>query len=307
MKMKSKKLLAPLMLIPAVGFLSSQQVAVAGTQGIIARSTDRAVFIDGVLGPAEWSAAIPVHVKANQPGGPPGIVPTSVAQPDDQDDSSFSLYAMYDEDNLYVAVKVADNIMLNDGPALWFDDDVEVFIDGDRQPGDAEAGVISGQSNLEGFQLITTVGNDRLTEPENLPGFVWESAAGPSPRGYVVEVRIPLNSINTHDTSPWTGGTPGYRRAEPGDEIGFNVAVGDDDIGGGTYDYPNSFIAWDGSSSAWYVFDESAWGTLWLAPDTPARCANGGRANGGGRPCAVTVQSATWGFVKSLYRHAPTR
>ena len=88
MRMNRKKLLAPLMLVPAAGFLSSQQVAVAGTQRIIARSTDRAVVIDGVLGPAEWSAAIPVHVKANQPGGPPGIVPTSVAQPDDQDDSS---------------------------------------------------------------------------------------------------------------------------------------------------------------------------------------------------------------------------
>ena len=264
--MRPRSVLAYMMLLSAAGFLCSQQVAEAGTQSMIARRGYHAIVIDGVLGPEEWSRAIPIHVKANPLGDPPGIVPSSVAQPDNQDDCSFTLRAMYDDDNLYVAVQVSDGTMINDGPMPWFDDDVEIFVDGDRKPGDAEQGVITGQSNLEGFQLITTVGSNRLNVPENLPASMWESAAGPSPRGYVVEVRISFDSINTHDTSPWTGGTPGFRRPEPGDQIGFNVTVGDDDSGGGSYAYPNSYIAWDGSRSNWYVFDETAWGTLYLAP-----------------------------------------
>ncbi len=253
-------------------FSSVQQPAAAGTQTMVARYTRNPVTIDGVLGAAEWSAAIPVHVKANKPGGPPGVVPLLITPPRNQDDSSFTIHAMYDRDNLYVAVDVSDDILINDGPLPWLDDDVEVFIDGDRLPGDLEAGVFSGQPNNEGFQLITTVGNTRFTQPPTLPSIVWESSAGRRPRGYVVEVRIPLNSINTHDTSPWTGGTPGFRRPQPGDTIGFNVTVGDDDSGGESYQRtdlvpnPNSYIAWDGSSANWFFADESAWGTLYLAP-----------------------------------------
>jgi hypothetical protein len=265
--MKSLCFCASILLLSAGGVLTRQQPAAAGTQTMIARYTRNPVVIDGVLEPAEWSAAIPVHVKANKPGGPPGVVPAFINPPDNQDDSSFTIAAMYDRDNLYVAVDVADNILVNDSPIPWLNDDVEIFIDGDRRPGDIEAGVFSGQPNNEGFQLITTVGNIRFTQPPNLPSIVWESRAGLRPRGYVVEARIPLSSINTHDTSPWTGGTPGFRPPQPGDAIGFNVTVGDQDVHGrGDYDYPNGYIAWDGSSPNWYVFDETAWGTLYLQP-----------------------------------------
>ena len=30
--------------------------------------------------------------------------------------------------------------------------------------------------------------------------------------------------------------------------------------------YPNGYIAWDGSSAHGYVWDETAWGTLYLSP-----------------------------------------
>ena len=258
-----------LLLLSVAGLLARHTSALAGTQTLKARFTERAVVIDGVLEPAEWSRAIPVHVSASGSGSPPGLVPSWVSPPDNQHDSSFKIHAMYDADNLYVAVEVADNILMSDGPAPWAGDDVEIFVDGDRQPGDVDAGVFSGHPNLEGFQLITSVGNDRLTEPENFPGIVWESAAGASSRGFVVEIRIRLDSINTHDTSPGTGGSPGFRRPQPGDMIGFNVTVGDDDIGGESYNHPNSYIAWDGSSSNWSAFDELAWGTLYLVPARP--------------------------------------
>jgi hypothetical protein len=266
--MKRLYLSVSLLILSAAGILANPPAAVAGIQEITARPTSRPVAIDGVLGPAEWSAAIPVHVTASQPGGPPGVVPWWIQPPDNPADSSFTIYAMFDRSNLYVAVDVADNLLVNDSDIPWLNDDVEVLIDGDRRPGDAEAGVGSGQPNHEGFQLITTVGNIQSTQPPGLPSLVWESRAGRRPRGYLVEVRIPLQSINTHDTSPWTAGTPGlFIPPQPGDTIGFNVTVGDQDVpGSGSYDYPNGYIAWDGNSANWYVFDEQAWGTLQLGP-----------------------------------------
>lgn len=270
MKCRCRSLL-PLLLC-AAGVFTSQLPAVAGTQRMIARPTAGPVVIDGVLGPGEWAAANAFPVTADTPGVPPGVVPSFITPPSNRADLSFGFAAMYDRNNLYVAVEVADNTLISDSPLVWRDDSVEIFIDGDRQPGDIEAGVFSGTPNNEGFQLLTSVGNNRLTQPPNYAPIVWESRAGLRPRGYVVEIRIPLSSINTHDTSPWTGGTPGYRPPQPGDTIGFNVTVGDDDSGGDSYERtdlnpnPNSYLAWDGSSAGWYVFDETAWGTLYLLP-----------------------------------------
>jgi len=249
------------------GVVAQWQPAVAGTQTMIAGRARSPVAIDGVLEPGEWSAAIPVHVAANKPGGPPGVVPAWIAPPDNQADSSFTIRAMYDRSNLYVAVEVADDVLVNDSSTVWLNDDVEILIDGDRQPGDFDA-AFAGHPNNEAFQFSTTVGNNQLVAPYSFTGepppypLDWESRAAPSARGYVVEVRIALNSINTIDT---TGGGTGFRAPHAGDQIGFNVAVGDQDVPGvGSYDPPNGYIAWDGDSANWSVFDEAAYGTLLL-------------------------------------------
>lgn len=125
--------------------------------------------------------------------------------------------------------------------------------------------------NNKGFQLIKSVDGRTYTEPSINPDLEgWESAVARRPRGYVVEFNIPLDMINTHDTSIESGGTPGFRRREPGDVIGFNVGMGDNDTGGGGYFGPgnrsNSYIAWDGSSLNWVYYKEEDWGRLYLAP-----------------------------------------
>jgi hypothetical protein len=267
---------------------ADQQTSVAGKQLITARYTDRPAVIDGVFAPGEWSAAIPLHVKANKPATAPGLVPKLpdvpfLVPPDNQDDSSFTIYAMYDADNLYVAVNVADDILMNDGPVAWLDDDVELFVDGDQQPFDWAAALFCGPNNPdcpepvinnEGFQILTSVGGDRLTAPDNNPAIVWESKTGLRPRGFLAEFRIPLDSINTVDTLFFTGGDPnaGFRRPSPGDTIGFNVTVGDDDNGGDGYlrsepaAHTDGYIAWDGSSLNWDVLNEDDWGNLYFAP-----------------------------------------
>lgn len=263
----------------AGGAVADQQTPVAGQQTLIARRVPGPVVPDGVLGPAEWSAAVPVHVNAVKPRTAPGVVPylpdalPSLVPPDNQDDSSFTIRALYDDQNLYVAVTVADDVLMavHPWPLLWLDDDVEVLIDGDRQPWDFAAGVFEGVLNKEGFQLITSVGGGQQTEPGTNPDLqVWTSAVGWAPRGFVVEVAVPLDMINTHDTSEWTGGTPGFSPPQPGDTIGFNITVGDNDTGWGGYvlggDRSNSFTAWDGSSLEWGIYLEQDWGRLYFAP-----------------------------------------
>ena len=215
--------------------------------------------------------------------GPENRRPSCTGTTDSPADSSFTIYTLYDKDNLYVAVDVTDDFVFNDGPVPFLDDDVEVMIDGDRQPGDALFAFICGPFNPdcpnpvvnnEGFKLTTSPGGDTLSDPGNNPKIVWESKAGLRPHGFVVELRIPLDSINTRDTSWFSGHfppEPSFRRPHPGDIIGFNVLVGDDDNAGPSYlrekptAHTDSATAWDGRFVGWFVFAEADWGNLLLA------------------------------------------
>ena len=270
---------------------SSPQNRIAGKQFMVARYTKAPPVIDGVFSPGEWAAAIPVFVEgSSSPAIPPGVVPNIPSlpylfPPDNPADSSFTVYTLYDDSNLYVAVDVKDDIIICDGPVPYLDDDAEIMIDGDRQPGDVQMAVLCGPNNPncpnpvvnnEGFKLTTSVCNQSLTDPSNNPSIVWESKAGLRPHGFVVEFRIPLSSINTIDTSWWSHPFSGFgfRPPQPSDIIGFNVAVGDDDNGGLSYartqpaPHTDSYTAWDGRSVGWQVFAEQDWGNLYLAPRT---------------------------------------
>lgn len=288
--------IASLLLLALLGVVSSNTVAQEETQGttipgkqfMVARYTSTPPVIDGVFSLEEWQGAIPVYVDGSTPATPPGVVPKIpylpfLFPPDSPASSSFTIYTLYDDNNLYIAVDVNDNIVICDGPVPFLDDDAEIMIDGDRRPGDVHMALICGPDNPncpnpvvnnEGFHLVTSVCNQSLTDPPNNPSIVWESKAGLRPNGYVVEFRIPLDSINTIDTSWFTNPFPGsgFRRPQPGDIIGFNVAVGNDDNGGLSYarsepgPHHDSYLAWDGRSVGWYVFAEQDWGNLYLAP-----------------------------------------
>lgn len=304
--MKTALSCVAVLLLAGSGVRAEKQTVDAGQQKISARRTTRPVVIDGAFSPAEWSAAIPTHVNAVKPDLAPGLVPRGLSVSDNQDDSSFTIYAMYDDNNLYIAVDVADDRVISDNPVLPFlDDDAEIFIDGDNQPTDMDAisfvpdwfGVLP---NNEGFQLVHSVGDNRAAYPAPFVQVDWDSKAGLRPRGYLIEFRISLDSINTKDnswftnpammppdgndpTQPFVPGSvfsPVFRRPGPGDSIGLNVTVADDDCGRDPEDpnpwadswaraispNPSSYTAWDGSSASWYYADEAAWGTLYFVP-----------------------------------------
>jgi len=283
-------LFAATLVVASTSALAQQGAAktgIPGKQFMVARYTSTPPVIDGVFSPNEWRGALPVYVNGNTPATAPGVVPNIglpyLFPPDSPQDSSFTIYALYDDNNLYVAVDVVDDIVICDGPVPYLDDDAEVMIDGDRRPGDIHMALACGSTNPncpnpvinnEGFQLITSVCNQSMTAPSNNPSIVWESKAGRRPSGFVVEFRIPLDSINTNDTSWFSSPFPSstFRRPQPGDIIGFNVAVGDDDNGGLSYlrtepaPHTDSYTAWDGRSVGWYIFAEQDWGNLYLAP-----------------------------------------
>jgi len=265
----------------------TNETRIPGKQFMVARYTNTPPIIDGIFRPGQWRGASPVYVDGSTPATAPGVVPNIglpfLFPPDSPADSSFTIYTLYDDNNLYVAVDVVDDIVICDGPVPYLDDDVEIMIDGDRQPGDVHMALVCGPNNPncpnpvvnnEGFKLTTSACGETLTDPSNNPNIVWESKAGTRPHGFVVEARIPLDSINTIDTSWFSSLFPGsgFRRPQPGDIIGFNVGVGDDDNGGASYlrtepgANTDSFTAWDGRSVGWYVFAERDWGTLYLAP-----------------------------------------
>lgn len=292
--MKRAYICAGVLLLVVGSAFAEKQTLIPGQQTMVARRTHKPVVIDGVLNPAEWSAAIPVHVNAVKPGEAPGLVPMvdwgvgpmPLSPPRNQDDCSYTIRAMYDDNYLYVAVDVADDIIKTGNPAiLWLDDVVELYIDGDQKSPDDWANGIAYQIDTS---AVGTTDLYWFGYPEPL-GVNYTSAAGLRPRGYLVEARISLDSIQMSN-----GGKP-----ELGSKIGFNVTVGDNDTGlvgdpwfwgwsvvdDGYYHIPNpettgipfdptnwfkntpsSYLAWDGSYENWAYSNASNWGTLYFAP-----------------------------------------
>lgn len=101
----------------------SPQSRIAGKQLMIARYTKTPPVIDGVFSLAEWGRALPVYVAgSSHPATPPGVVPNIglpyLFPPDSPADSSFTIYTLYDDNNLYVAVDVTDDSSSATAPCL---------------------------------------------------------------------------------------------------------------------------------------------------------------------------------------------
>jgi hypothetical protein len=144
--------------------------------------------------------------------------------PEDPDDLSFNIYAGYDTNYLYIAVRVRDDQPFTDSAEAgsangntWQDDSVEVFVDG------ANANDPAWAQGQVGGQFVITANNAYREAEAGNPGYgpnaAWYAQAVPRDdgSGYDAEFRISLSTL----------GNP-----KPGDVIGFTVAVNDDDTGG---------------------------------------------------------------------------
>ncbi|MCI0538180.1 MAG: hypothetical protein L0Z50_23485, partial [Verrucomicrobiales bacterium] len=144
------------------------------TKTQIALPLDAPPVIDGVIDTAEWGRASVWQVTAD-PNLADGIRGGNTGDgaanpPADSSDLSFQIYAGYDANNLYVAVRVTDSVIQSDSAeansvdsTTWMDDAVEVFIDGDNgnfEPRD-QAQYLDGmgKNSTNSAQFVITANN----------------------------------------------------------------------------------------------------------------------------------------------------
>lgn len=199
--------------------------------------------IDGKIESAEWGLAggsagnfWVVRPDANlEDGVRGGSLGDTGNPPVSNEDLSYNVFVGYDADNLYVAVRVRDDVLMDDSAAAssqngttWLDDSVEVFVDGDNSNFETRDTTGTNPDVVRtGGQFVITINNAYREAEAGNPGFgptaAWfaktsrTTDASGTEVGYEAEFRISLKTI----------GSP-----KPGDIIGFTVAVNDDDDGG---------------------------------------------------------------------------
>jgi regulation of enolase protein 1 (concanavalin A-like superfamily) len=147
-------------------------------------------------------------------------------------DLSGSFRVLYDATNLYLLVEVTDQTLLNDSGTGWyFDDTVEVFIDGDYSRS------ATGYDGVNDFQLAVRYndGNVIIRGSNSAPVPAGAQARlATATGGYVLEMTLPLAQIGV---SP----VDGYL-------LGLDVQVNDDDDGG---DRDTKMAWWSTTDNTW--------------------------------------------------------
>jgi len=219
-----KKLIYLLSLLFVLSLISTSS---AQDADVLIRNPDSAMpVIDGVVDDI-WSLSSEQSINVTVSGSDP----SSAA------DCSGTWSALWGYENIYVLVQVNDESLQADTSIAdsWQDDSVEFYIDGDNSKGDT----CDENDHQYAFRWNTVVETPRAYhngEP-SLVGI--EYAVTTTDSGYLFEIMIPWTSIMG------TGPTPGQ-------EIGIEVWINDDDDGGDR----DSQISWYGSD-----------GNGWQAPN----------------------------------------
>ena len=149
---------------------------------------------------------------------------------------------LWDDNYLYVGVDVTDGFSCTRGGQGWYNDGVEIYIDGNNSQG----------TSFDSYDriFVKPVKSYWIQElEERFDGVIhkWMETSS----GYSMEFAIPWSNFSF---TPTTGAS-----------IGFNVAINDDDICN-DYPYTMSFLTWSGNSN--YYNNPSTWGTLNLSSET---------------------------------------
>ncbi|MCX8066554.1 MAG: hypothetical protein N3B68_01795 [Anaerolineae bacterium] len=166
------------------------------------------VNVDGSLD--EWDVAQPLPVNR-----PDQILRGAATWPGPEE-ASFTLYWMWDEENLYAAARVRDpqHVQQETGPSVWRGDALWLYLNttGDRRRVDVK---LTLAQTPQGPQVWN------WTAGMFLPGaqLAWRLAEG----GYIYEAALPLKSLNS-------------LKPEPGKRIFFEAGMG----------FTGGFIDWTG-------------------------------------------------------------
>ncbi len=169
-----------------------------------ARKTAAAMTINGSLSESVWNPVTGVDKLVV------GSAPNNTVTFD----------ALWDNSNLYVAIKVLDGNLFKDSVNLWEDDGAEVYLD----PNHARSTTYQADDR----QFVKRYNDTGLGGIGSLTGVqhAWAAITG----GYTVEMAIPWSNLGITPTANLT--------------IGFDVGCNDDDNGGNTRE---SQLMWFGT------------------------------------------------------------
>lgn len=202
--------------------------------------------IDGVINTDEWASANGatgnwrISYNANQTNGVRGGMLIFGPDLTDATDLGCQIYAGYDADNLYLAVRVTDSMLFDDSIAaetgngkIEEDDSVELYLDPMNDNATAYTpGSIGGR-------YAVTINNAYAESHSGTYGTekTWYARAmrNDTESGYDAEFRISLKSLSD----------PKF-----GDVMGFTVVVNDDDDAGPVEKTIDRQVAWVGTPNA---------------------------------------------------------
>ncbi len=160
-------------------------------------------------------------------------------------DNTANFGLLWDDDYLYVGVEVADSMIINNRKQAFFDDGIEVCIDGNHDQ--------SSGFDENDLQLVKAVKSYWVQEMnENVEGVVHKYKE--TANGYTMEFAIPWDIMNT--------------TVESGKLVGFNLVVNDADVESpfnGPFNSPSQLI-WEGNNN--YYISPQNWGSIQLSAET---------------------------------------
>lgn len=179
----------------------------APAKSIEAKKTPSAISIDGNITEAVWDISEPIEKNLF------GV-----------HNNTATFGVLWDDNYLYVAAKILDNVLINDGGANYENDGVEVYIDADFNKGttyDSYDRQFRKNYNETGLVELSGKTDGVLHSVQNITG------------GYTIELAIPWSNLNINGIANTT--------------IGFDIANNDDDSGGNK----DNQIVWNGVADNW--------------------------------------------------------
>lgn len=168
-----------------------------------------------------------------------------------QTDNDVAFSTAWNEEYLYVGIRVTDVHKHNDSGKGYEDDSVEIYIDGNNGR--------TGTYGSEDHQITLGWQDAELSVGRNITGI--QFAQHDNPDGYTVEFAIPWNGI-------------GIDSPKVGTVIGFDIGNNDDD--GTNNGYRQGQLMWNGNLDNWS--NTSAFGSLLMSDGRAAAIAPSARA-----------------------------
>jgi hypothetical protein len=201
---------------------------------IIARFKKTSPVADGVIGPNEYGPPIAMswtegsmlagfNPRLLDPATQNYVADATTGKP--PSDLSVEMRAAYTKTSLFLAFRVHDQFVdaqESDRNIPFYNDDVEVFIDGDGASNDYGIGGAVATGSSEGFQLLVNAAGHQFTASRDFTNADWKAAVTRTADGYIVEMEIPLALIDTKDG-------PLVVPPGPGAVLNFGLAVTDND------------------------------------------------------------------------------